>query len=108
MINVNLLEADDTIAANDWCRPLNIVSMSGGASDSYSFKSCYSGTPENNTKWVQVKHVMGACWIGSRVSEYTKDNPYEFLRGTPPKEHQLNMGEYNSLDSMTHNHNQRK
>jgi len=103
MITVGILEKDDTIAADDWCRPLSIVSMSGGASDSYSFKSCYSGTPENNVKWVRVKHVLGPHWFGRLVSECClgdRDVSYEFLRGTPPKEHQLDMRDYNSFDTM--------
>jgi len=100
MITVSILEDDDTIKADDWCRPLAIVSMSGGSSDSYSFKSCYSGTPENNVKWVQVKHVFGKCWFGEPVSEFNREcEAFEFLRGTPPKEHQLDMRGYNSFSS---------
>jgi hypothetical protein len=37
MINVQILEANDIVDPEDWCRPLSIVSMSGGHSDYYSF-----------------------------------------------------------------------
>ncbi len=98
MITVSILEQDDTIKADDWCRPLRIVSMNGGHSDYYSFKSCYTGTPENNAKWVQVKHVIGKCWVGQTVKEFTRAlSPTEFLRGTPPKKHQIDMSDYSSL-----------
>lgn len=99
MITVSILEKDDTIKADDWCRPLAIVSMSGGHSDYYSFKSCYTGTPENNAEWVQVKHVLGKCWVGGTVKDYYRavGHRMEFLRGTPPKKHQIDMRDYNSL-----------
>jgi hypothetical protein len=102
MITVNILEKDDIIQADDWCRPLAIVSMGGGHSDHYSFKSCYSGTPENNAEWVQVKHVLGKCWIGGTVKAYYRavGHRMEFLRGTPPKKHQLDMSDYNSLANL--------
>jgi hypothetical protein len=102
MITVSILEKDDIIKADDWCRPLAIISMGGGHSDYYSFKSCYSGTPENNVEWVQVKHVLGKCWIGHTVKEYTKavHTRFEFLRGTPPKKHQLDMSDYGSLANL--------
>ena len=102
MIQVSILEKDDIIQADDWCRPLSIVSMSGGHSDSYSFKSCYTGTPENNVEWVQVKHVIGKFWIGLTVNDYTNavQHRMEFLRGTPPRQHQINMRDYSSLANL--------
>jgi len=96
MIRVQLLEPQDRISPEDWCRPLCIMSMSGGMSDSISFKSVYSGTPQNNAKWVQVKHVLGAGWFGKPCEEY--GNNMEFLRGTPPQSHQLDMRDYASLN----------
>lgn len=94
---VFILEGHDTIQPDDWCRPLVLETMSGGASDSMSFKSCYTGTPENNVMWAQVKHVMGRHWYGRQVSEYHKFIPTEFMRGEPPVEHQLDLTEYTSL-----------
>ena len=98
MIKVSILEEDDIIYAEDWCRPLQIVSMNGGHSDYYSFRSCYSGTPENNAEWVKVKHVIGSCWFGKKVKELNRDGArYEFLRGDVPISHQLDMRGYSSL-----------
>ena len=101
MITVFILENDDIIEPNDWCRPLNITSMSG-MSDSYSFKSMYSGSPENNVEWVRVKCVVGEGWIGKTVKEYNVmckkyRCPMEFIRGNIPKAHQLNMKGYNDM-----------
>lgn len=105
MITVKILEDDDVIYAEDWCRPLQIVSMSGGSSDHYSFKSQYTGCPENNVEWVKVKDVIGSCWFGKTVLQFHKDlekfnSRYEFVRGDVPKSHQLNMKGYNSLWGM--------
>lgn len=108
MITLQLLEENDTIESNDWCRPLAINSMSGGYSDHYSFKNQYSGTPENNSKWVQVKHIFGSCWFGKTVKElngngYSKHWPVEtrmeFVRGEIPKKHQLDMKGFSSVAS---------
>lgn len=102
MIQVNILEPDDVIYAEDWCRPLQIVSMNGGHSDYYSFKSQYTGCPENNAEWVKVKHVIGSCWFGKTVKQFHKEFikfncRYEFVRGDIPKTNQLDMSGYNSL-----------
>ena len=98
MITVQILEADDTVWPEDWCRPLVLQTMSGGMSDSMSFKSCYGGTPENNVEWVKVKAVFGKVWYGSKVSEFDDPLvPYEFLRGDPPKSHCLNMKGYTDI-----------
>ena len=106
MITVYLLEENDTIQPDDWCRPLAFNSMGGGYSDHYSFTNQYTGTPENNAKWVQVKHVLGSCWFGKTVGEltgtgYSKHWPVEtrmeFVRGNIPKQHQLSMKGYKSV-----------
>lgn len=101
MITAQFLEATDTIDENDWCRPLSIVSMSGGHSDSYSFKNMYSGTPENNAEWVRVKDVIGRPWFGSTVKAYCRgvQARYEFVRGDVPSSHRLKMKGYNRLYS---------
>lgn len=94
MITIQILEDDDTIQATDWCRPLVLVTMSGGMSDYYSFESMYSGAPENNVKWVPAFEIFPA-WIGNTVGELNEafDDcsgfvPYEIVRGDIPKAHQ--------------------
>jgi len=98
MKQVSILEDDDTIHPDDWCRPLDITSMSGGMSDHYSFKSCYTGSPENNTEWTKVKCVIGECWFGKTVKQFSRVGlRYEFIRGDVPKSHKLNMADYTDL-----------
>ncbi len=96
MLPVSILEDSDTIQATDWCRPLQLITMSGGHSDYYSFTSCYSGTPENNTKWLAVYQKLGAVWLGRTVGEYNTaveecGPQYEFLRGDIPVSHQYGL-----------------
>lgn len=86
MKTVQLLEANDTIEATDWCRPLQLMSMSGGFSDSYAFESCYTGHPENNAKWLQVLQIFGEGWVGKTVKDINNEGiPYEILRGDIPE-----------------------
>jgi len=96
MISLQLLEKSDKIEPTDWCRPLSIVSMSGGSSDYYSFKSAYGGGPENNVKWVLVKDMFGKCWFGATVADLNTKmgTRYEFVRGPIPKSNQLDMTDY--------------
>ena len=90
MITISILEKNDVIQKGDWCRPLHLCSMCGGHGDGYSFKSMYSGAPENNTKWVRVERVM-PFWIGETIAEYEKrTDEYminEYARGDLPEEH---------------------
>ena len=99
MIQVQILEADDAVGPDDWCRPLSIVSMSGGHSDSYSFKCQYSGAPENNVKWVKVKYILGNPWHGQTVKQIDaglgKYVKYEFIRGDIPQRQRLSLKDYN-------------
>lgn len=98
MITVMILEAEDFVHPEDWCRPLELCTMSGGMSDSMSFRSCYVGSPENHVEWVKVKAVFGENWYGSKVKEFTEMlYLYEFLRGNPPRSHQLDMKGYTDL-----------
>lgn len=102
MITVSILEEDDLIDPNDWCRPLAITSMSGGHSDHYSFRSEYSGTPCNNAEWARVKAVIGECWFGSPIKKFHQalrncGPRYEFIRGEVPKSHRLSMTGYTDL-----------
>lgn len=94
MKTLKLLEAHDTVLPDDWCRPLELETMSGGMSDTVSFTSAYSGRPENNVKWVRVKFIFGPCWYGRRVDEICDSSdefstPYEFVRGDLPLKHCL-------------------
>ena len=102
MKTVQILEADDLIEAEGWCRPLLLISMSGGHSDGYSFASQYSGLPENNVRWVKVKDQFGPVWFGkmSREVNFDLGMRYEFLRGHLPSTHCLDMKDYNSLTKM--------
>lgn len=93
MKTLKLLEAHDTVLPDDWCRPLELITMSGGMSDSMSFTCAYSGRPENNAKWVQVKFIYGPYWHGKTVHEILDGEdvtPYEFVRGDLPLAHCLN------------------
>lgn len=102
MITVQILQAEDRIDPSDWCRPLTLCTMSGGMSDHMSFKSCYTGAPENNVQWVRVRDVIGECWFGRAVGEFNvKLPPMEFVRGEVPVGHRLNMRDYNSIAEMT-------
>lgn len=105
MITVQILEPSDILEPTDWCRPLSIISMSGGHSDHYSFRSQYTGTPENNAQWVRASAVIGECWMGHPVGDFYKamrdcGPRYEFIRGEVPKAHRLSMTGYNDLSKM--------
>lgn len=103
MISVQILEADDIVDPEDWCRPLSITSMSGGHSDYYSFQSQYTGAPENNVKWVKVKYILGIASRGDKtvkeldqvLGQYVK---YEFVRGDLPMRSRLSLKDYNVTD----------
>ena len=102
MISVQILEANDPVHPEDWCRPLSIVSMSGGHSDYYSFENEYTGAPENNVKWVKVKYILGKPWHGKTVAEIDSGLcewiTYEYIRGDIPKRQQLDLRDYNITD----------
>ncbi len=101
MRSIQLLDDYDVVEGTDWCRPLQITSMSGGLSDDYSFVCCYTGRPENNAKWVNVQRIfdMNELWRGSTVKQMNSINKgvcYEFVRGDIPKRNQepLTLSEY--------------
>ena len=102
MITLQLLEAKDIVEPEDWCRPLSLTTMSGGYSDYYSFKSQYSGAPENNVKWVKVKYILGQGWHGQTVAQIDKELgkfvKYEFVRGDIPRRSKLPLTDYNVTD----------
>lgn len=83
---VQILEDDDILQPTDYCRPLILTTLSP-QSDVYSFYNTYSGTPENNTKWIRVDQKFGECWFGKPVKELINSHPYEFIRGEIPKSH---------------------
>jgi len=98
MIKIEILEDADVIRHDDWCRPLQLVSMSGGHGEGYSFRCQYSGSPENNVKWIKVNQVLGKVWFGKTVQEYHKAvseyHTFEFVRGNIPDSHILKSGDY--------------
>ena len=97
MITVNILQDNDTILPDDWCRPLLLNTEMGGMSDFMSHVSMYSGSPKNNVKWVKVKCIYGPCWLGRAYGELNDTNvPMEFVRGDIPDSHKLNMSYYSS------------
>ncbi len=102
MISLQLLEKDDTVDPEDWCRPLSITSMSGGYSDYYSFKNQYTGAPENNVKWVKVKYILGKPWHGKTVKEIDAELgmfiKYEYVRGDIPTRSKLSLRGYTITD----------
>jgi hypothetical protein len=102
MKTVQILEADDIVEPEDWCRPLSIVSMSGGHSDYYSFENQYTGAPENNVKWVKVKYILGKGWHGQTVKEIDKGLgkylKYEYIRGDIPRREILSLSDYRITD----------
>lgn len=89
MISIKILEPDDIVEPTDWCRPLHLETMSGGQSDYYSFESDYSGTAQNNVKWVRIRDVFGPCWFGKSVKELNKYTQHEIVRGEIPQKHRL-------------------
>lgn len=100
MRTIQFLEDSDTLKPDDWCRPLELSTMSGGRSDDMSFRNQYSGTPENHAKWVQVKHVIGKIWHGRTVADFNAPSHatrHEFVRGDIPETHRLDMRGYASL-----------
>lgn len=101
MITVSILELDDVIQPTDWCRPLVLQTMSGGMSDSMSFKACYSGTPENNAEWAPADRCFGAVWFTTETTLRNVNKSlhmkYEFVRGPVPASHQLCLDDYTDL-----------
>lgn len=102
MKTIQMLEADDVVEPEDWCRPLSLMTMNGGYSDYYSFESCYTGAPENNVKWVKVKYILGKGWHGKTVKELDaglgKFVKYEFVRGDIPRRQILSLKDYRVTD----------
>jgi hypothetical protein len=93
MVKIQILEQDDTITANCWYRPLNLLS---GYDDALPLTNTYGGGPINNVKWLLVGiHAPGH--IGKKLKEINSPARsncisdlkwyYEFILGTPPRQH---------------------
>lgn len=93
MRTLQYLEAEDTIALGDFCRPLDLVYE--GQSDYLHTSSAYSQSPVNHTRWCQVERAGIDFWIGKKVGDFNagmlaKHKPhqytteYEFVRGELP------------------------
>ena len=85
-----ILEDNDVVLPTDWCRPLQIISMSGGYSDYYSFENQYTGKPENNARWCRVDQIFDTVlYYKNTVKQYNQYNEeFEFIRGDIPWKHQ--------------------
>jgi len=95
MKTVQILEKEDIVEGTDWCRPLQLCTMNGGHSDYMSYRSQYSGRPENNVKWAPVNKIFGAGWLGCSVESINNHlQKYEFVRGDIPKSHILTEDDY--------------
>lgn len=93
-IEVLILEGQDAVRGDDWCRPLRLRTTGWG--DEVMPKSM-AGTPSNNVKWVRVMDVLGPFWQGRTVSMInSKVVEMEFARGEVPLEHRLDMSDYHS------------
>ena len=109
MISVQILELNDAVRADDWCRPLSLHTMSGGHSDSMSDKCMYTGRPENNVKWVRIDAIFGPMWFGEPLRKLNRDwVKYEVCRGNIPSYHRLNMSGYSSHADTLRKLNRRK
>lgn len=94
MIDIQMLENDDTIKASDFCRQLAIDYV--GQSDSFSTTSPFGGSRINRIRWMKASEVC-PFWIGKTVGSFNRaltngqhysHSPYEFVRGNIPLSHQ--------------------
>lgn len=95
MRQIFLLDDEDVLQCDDWCRPLAFESYDGGRSDFYAFESTYSRSPINNAKWVQVDQVFPA-WVGKTLGQTRQAFDklesgfrYEVVRGELPSTHTM-------------------
>lgn len=92
MISIDILEDNDRVKPDDYCRPLEQAVSFG---DYFETRSCYGGSPVNNFKWTRVDRIYGDCWFGKMVKEINKQTgnyrkpPMEFARGDIPDKHIL-------------------
>lgn len=87
MIPVNILEDDDVIRKDDWCRPLILRIISD---DRIEFTCPHTDKPTNNVKWRRVSLTI-PFWIGVSVGKYHRkvgdSVRFEFIRGSIPEYH---------------------
>ena len=91
MRTIKMLEEDDLIHSEFWCRPMNFLpSAAAGCEVFPNTTSCYGGRPMNNTRWIKVRDVLGPFWFGRSVSEFNAGSKmqYEFVSGEIPEGHQ--------------------
>jgi hypothetical protein len=91
MISLQLLEEDDIIQANDWCRPMSIQPVDPW-SDTIVFTNTYGGNTVNNVKWLTATQCC-PFWIGKKLKDFNDGMEstgtwYEFVRGNIPNNHQ--------------------
>jgi len=99
MKTVQILEADDIVLPTDWCRPLQLVTMCGGHSDDYSFRSM-GGRPENNVKWVPANYVLGPAWFEkphTLAATQFEWQACEFVRGDIPENNKMDLREFDPI-----------
>jgi hypothetical protein len=87
-----LLEDGDVIHSTDFCRPLMRSADFSNSSDTWMSTNTYGGGPADFLKWAHVYHILGPCWYGKKLGEYTRGPscvPMEFVRGEIPESHIL-------------------
>jgi hypothetical protein len=99
MRTIKILDKDDVITVETFCRPLGVTYESSHSSAVLE-RATYSGMPINHMKWVPVRYVLGSCWIGKTVEEFSTDydySEYEYAIGDIPAAHILDMYKYDVL-----------
>lgn len=93
VVQINLLEPNDTILATDYARQLHL--QYDGSSDIIQTIACYSGARINRMGWMTAKEVC-PYWVGKSVGEFNaamknisgrSGEEYEFVRGDLPPDH---------------------
>ena len=90
MINIQILEENDVILADDWVRPLTPESDGYADGPYVNGRSCYGGALLNHFRWVKFTDRFGECWVGKTLKELNKGMTtchYILARGDVPKHH---------------------
>lgn len=96
MIQVAILEDEDTILGTDFVRQLKLEYV--GQSDVLLLENNYSRKPINYLTWLEVSRAGMDYWVGRTVGEFRSGmlamekqhqpvSDYEFIRGEIPKSH---------------------
>lgn len=104
---LKLLSNADAIRPNDWIRPLQRSADFCSHSDTWMPSSTYGGGPLDHLLWAPVWLVLGACWWGKRIDVYKKHmkefgREIEIVSGKIPKEHQLNIAQWEHRHPLYH------